>query len=166
MAAPEPRFTIQKYDNVDFHYVFRMSVSNAVRSWVVPKGPSPDARVKRLAIPIDDSTAMDFEGVVDEEGRGKVIVWDSGPYRPLELDGEPLSIEDGLDAGRIDFAIEGEKLQGGFTLLRIDEGVNERWLLIKISDERATQRRNPVVTEPLSVISGRHVEDISEPDDE
>ena len=162
----EPRFSIQKYENIDFHYVFRMRVAGEVRSWVVPKGPSPDPRVKRLAIPIEDDTELDYEGVVREGGRGKVIVWDSGPYRPLELDGEPLSVEEGLRIGRIDFQIEGNKLQGGFTLLRIDEGTNERWLLMKISDELATQRRNPVVTEPLSVISGRHVEEVSDSESE
>lgn len=164
--SDEPRFSIQKYENIDFHYVFRITVDGRVRSWVVPKGPSPDPRVKRLAIPVHDETEMDFEGVVRQDGRGKVIVWDSGPYTPRELDGEPLSIADGLSDGRIDFEIDGEKLKGGFTLLRIDEGANERWLLMKISDELATQRRDPVVTEPLSVISGRKVEEVSESESE
>lgn len=166
MAEFESRFSIQKYENIDFHYVFRISVGGEIRSWVVPKGPSPDPRVKRLAIPVEDSIDMEFEGVVREDGRGKVIVWDSGSYEPRELDGEPLSIEKGLADGRIDFEIQGAKLQGGFTLLRIDEGANERWLLMKISDQLATQRRNPVVTEPLSVISGRKVEEVSDPEDE
>lgn len=162
MADSQARFTIQKYENIEFHYVFRLTVGESVKSWVVPKGPSPDPRVKRLAVPVDDNTNMDFEGIVKDGGRGKVIVWDSGPYWPRELDGEPLSVTDGLAAGRIDIQIEGAKLQGGFTLLRVDEGANERWLLMKISDELATQRRNPVVTEPLSVISGRKVEDVSD----
>ena len=162
MADSEPRFSIQKYENIDFHYVFRMSVGGDVRSWVVPKGPSPDPRVKRLAIPVEDAISMDFEGVVKEDGRGKVIVWDSGPYRPLDLDGQPLDVAHGLDDGRVDFYIEGAKLKGGFTLLRIEEGANERWLLMKISDKQATGHRNPVVTEPLSVLSGRSVEELSD----
>lgn len=163
MADSEPRFSIQKYENIDFHYVFRLEVGDTVKSWVVPKGPSPDPRVKRLAIPIDDSTKLDFEGVVkDGDKKGKVIVWDSGPYTTRTLDGEPLSIAEGLEAGKVDFDIEGQKLQGGFTLLRIEEGANERWLLFKEADELATRRRNPVMTEPLSVISGRDVNEIED----
>lgn len=162
MADTDPRFSIQKYENIDFHYVFRLTVEGVVRSWVVPKGPSPDPRVKRLAIPVEDDTELEFEGIVKAEGRGKVIVWDSGPYRPIAVDGEELSMTEGLDAGRIDFEIEGAKLQGGFTLLRIEDGANERWLLMKISDRLATKARNPVVTEPLSVLSGRDVEDVSD----
>lgn len=165
MSASELRFSIQKYENIDFHYVFRLTIDGTVHSWVVPKGPSPDPRVKRLAIPIEDHTGIDFEGVVKDSNRGKVIVWDSGPYSPHTVDGEPLDVADGLKNGRLDFEILGEKLQGGFTLLRIDEGAIERWMLMKIPDHKATQRRNPVVTEPLSVLSGRHVEDVSEPDD-
>lgn len=163
MPESQPRFSIQKYDNIEFHYVFRLEVDGEVRSWVVPKGPSPDPRIKRLAIPIDDQTELEFEGIVTKGDRqGRVIVWDSGPYRAAELDGEPLSMEDGLEDGRIDFHLEGQKLQGGFTLLRIEEGTTERWLLMKISDESATKRRNPIVTEPLSVISGRQVEDVEQ----
>lgn len=162
MADSQPRFSIQKYENIDYHYVFRIIVDGVTRSWVVPKGPSPDPRVKRLAIPVEDNTEIDFEGIVRDGGKGKVIVWDSGTYYPRDLDGEPLSMAQGLAEGRIDFEIVGAKLQGGFTLLRVDEGANERWLLMKISDRLATQRRNPVVTEPLSVLSGRSVEDVSE----
>lgn len=163
MAEAEPRFSIQKYDNIEFHYVFRLEIDGDVHSWVVPKGPSPDPRVKRLAIAIEDELDLDFEGVVNKgERQGRVIVWDSGPYRPMELDGEPLSMAEGLEDGRIDFLIEGAKLRGGFTLLRIEEGRNERWLLMKTSDAAATQRRNPIVTEPLSIISGRNVEEIDD----
>lgn len=162
MSESEPQFSIQKYENIDFHYVFHLDVGDEVRSWVVPKGPSPDPRVKRLAIPIEDEVDINFEGVVQEGDRqGGVIVWDSGPVRAIEIDGEPLSLAEGLDNGRADFEIEGKKLQGGFTLLRIEEGgANERWLLMKISDSQATRRRNPVVTEPLSVISGRQLEEL------
>jgi DNA ligase D-like protein (predicted 3'-phosphoesterase) len=165
MSESEPQFSIQKYENIDFHYVFHMEIGDGVRSWVVPKGPSPDPRVKRLAIPVDDDVDMKFEGIVEEGDReGRVIVWDSGPYRPVEIDGEPLSIDDGLEEGRIDFEIVGKKLRGGFTLLRIEDGANERWLLMKISDSQATRRRNPVVTEPLSVVSGRQLEEVSGPE--
>lgn len=163
MADSTPRFSIQKYDNIEFHYLFRLEIDGATRSWVVPKGPSPDPRVKRLAIPVEDDTAIDFEGTVTAGDRpGHVIVWDSGPYHPLELDGEPMSMSEGLEEGRLDFEIEGAKLQGGFTLLRIEEGTTERWLLMKISDAQATRQRNPIVTEPLSILSGRKIEEVGD----
>jgi len=161
--SDESRFSIQKYEAVDFHYILRMTLGDGVRAWAIPRGPSPDPRVKRLAFPVEDDIPLDFEGIVDDGDKaGKVIVWDSGPYSTFDLDGQPLSMKDGLESGRVDFVLEGEKLQGGFTLLRIEEGKNERWLLMKISDEKATSRRNPIVTEPLSVLSGRTIEDVDD----
>lgn len=159
--SSKQRFVIQKHEAVDFHYVLRLEIDDGVRSWAVPKGPSPDPRVKRLAIPVDDDASLDFEGVIERsQGPDRVIVWDSGVYRPFDLDGEPISINESLAEGRLDFWLNGQKLQGGFTLLRVDEGRDERWMLIKSNDEKATSRRNPVVTEPLSVLSGRVIEDV------
>ncbi|MEZ4461491.1 MAG: DNA polymerase ligase N-terminal domain-containing protein [bacterium] len=159
--SSQSRFVIQKHEAVDFHYVLRLEVGDGVRSWAVPKGPSPDPRVKRLAIPVDYDMEMDFEGVIDRsQGPDRVIVWDSGEYRPFDLDGDPISVTESLEEGRLDLWLSGQKLEGGFTLLRVDEGRDERWMLIKSNDEKATSRRDPVVTEPLSVISGRNVEDV------
>ncbi len=161
MTDQSPRFSIQKHESVDLHYVFNLEIEGETRSWAVPKGPSPDPRVKRLAIPIDNEVAMDFEGVEGEEKK-RVIVWDSGEYSTYQLDGEPMPAQELLEAGKLEFWIEGKKLQGGFTLLRVDEGKNERWLLMKMSDEKATSRRNPVMTEPLSVVSGKDLEDVTD----
>lgn len=162
--SDSPRFSIQKYEDVDLHYIFRLQLDGEVISWTVPRGPSPDPRVKRLAIPSNPDIDIDFEGVMEGDGksRGKVIVWDSGPYKTYNLDNAPMSVAEGLESGQIGIWLEGEKLQGGFSLLRIEEGANERWLLMKMIDEKATSMRNPVVTEPLSVVSGRALEDVDE----
>ncbi len=87
-------------------------------------------------------------------------MWDSGAYSLSDLDGEPMTLADGLRHGKLEFWLEGQKLQGGFTLLRIEEGLNQRWLLMKKSDDKATSRRDPVNTEPLSVLTGRPIEDV------
>ncbi len=163
MSDALPKFSIQKHDSVDFHYVFRLEVEDKVLSWAVPKGPSPDPRIKRLAIPVKEDLDIEFEGIAERSGaEEKVIVWDSGPYSLPVLDGEPMSAMECLNEGKLEFIIEGEKLQGGFTLLRIEENPHERWLLMKNSDAKATSRRNPVVTEPLSVISGRDIGDVDD----
>lgn len=160
MSEKTERFSIQKHESVELHYVFNLEVDGETRSWAVPKGPSPDPRVKRLAIPIATEVGMDFEGVDDSENK-RVIVWDSGGYATYELDGEQLSAAESLSNGKLEFWIEGKKLQGGFTLLRVEEPPAERWLLMKMTDEKATSRRNPVMTEPLSVVSGKDLEDVT-----
>ena len=162
MADDNPQFSIQKHEAIEFHYVFRLQVGDDVLSWVVPKGPSPDPRIKRLAIPVDEDLPIDFEGVADRAGKqDKVIVWDSGPYTMPELDGEPILAADGLRDGKLEFDIQGAKLKGGFTLLRIEEDPHERWILMKNADIQATSRRNPVVTEPLSVLTGRDLGEVT-----
>lgn len=154
------KFSIQKFEAVDLHYMFRLEFDGKEQSWAVPKGPSPDPRVKRLAIPITSTVPMDFEGISDEADNPKVIVWDSGPFNVYSLDDESLSVQDGLESGNLSIWIEGKKLQGGFAFLRIDEGENERWYMMKMFDAKATSARNPVITEPLSVVSGKSVEEI------
>jgi DNA ligase D-like protein (predicted 3'-phosphoesterase) len=155
------RFSIQKHEAIDLHYVLRLEVGDQIRSWAVPRGPSPDPRVKRLAIPVEESCALDFEGIYPPGSTDKIIVWDTGEYTPFELDGEPMSVEESLTEGKLEFTLHGQKLQGGFQLLRIDDP-DERWLLMKNSDEKATSRRNPVVSQPLSVVSGRDVSEVKE----
>jgi DNA ligase D-like protein (predicted 3'-phosphoesterase) len=108
----------------------------------------------------------DFEGVIpeDEYGGGTVMVWDRGTYRNLKEDDEeePPSVSDQLKDGHVTIWLEGEKLQGGYALIRTGKGDNPRWLLIKMDDEEADGRRNPTSTEPESVKSGRSLEEIQE----
>jgi DNA ligase D-like protein (predicted 3'-phosphoesterase) len=105
----------------------------------------------------------DFEGVIPEGqyGGGAVIVWDTGSYRNLtEKDGEEVPIERALENGHAVVWLDGHKVRGGYALTRIGKGKDERWLLVKRKDEEADARRNPVKTEPESVLSGKTVEEV------
>jgi DNA ligase D-like protein (predicted 3'-phosphoesterase) len=157
-----PRFVIQKHDASSLHYDFRLEVDGTLRSWAVPKGPSTDPRVKRLAVEVEDHPLeyADFEGVIGEGyGSGAVIVWDAGTYRNLD---EDRSMAETLDAGHAKFWLEGEKLDGGWTLQRTGGGAKPQWLLIKRRDEGADARRNPQSTQPESVRTGRTIEQVAD----
>jgi DNA ligase D-like protein (predicted 3'-phosphoesterase) len=156
-----PRFVIQKHDASTLHYDFRLEVDGTLRSWAVPKGPSTDPRVKRLAVEVEDHPLeyADFEGVIGEGyGSGAVIVWDAGTYRNLD---EERSMAEALAAGHAKVWLEGRKLKGGWTLQRTDGGSKPQWLLIKRRDEGADARRNPESTQPESVRSGRTIEQVA-----
>jgi DNA ligase D-like protein (predicted 3'-phosphoesterase) len=158
----EPRFVIQKHAASSLHYDFRLEADGVLKSWAVPKGPSTDPREKRLAMPTEDHPLAyaDFEGVIPEGeyGAGTVIVWDAGSYR--NLGEEP--VEQALEAGHAAVWLQGKKLRGGYALTRIGGGKRERWLLVKMEDEEADRRRNPVSTQPESVLSGKTVEQMEQ----
>ena len=159
-------FVIQKHDASSLHYDFRLEVGDVLRSWAVPKGLSTDPRDKRLAMPTEDHPIdyLDFEGVIEEGeyGAGTVIVWDTGEYRNLtEERGEEVPIERALDRGHAVIWLQGRKLRGGYTLQRIGKGSDTRWLVIKRRDEGADARRNPVNTQPESVLSGQTIEQLA-----
>lgn len=150
-----PRFVIQKHAASSLHYDFRLEAAGALKSWALPKGPSTDPRDKRLAVPVADHSLEhgDCEGAL---GSGAVSIWDTGEYRGL---GE-RPIEEELEEGHASFWLEGKKLRGGWSLQRVAEGEDERWLLIKRRDEEADARRDPVSTQPESVKSGRTLEEL------
>src|SRR5918999_1696378 len=163
------RFVVQKHDATRLHYDFRLedTKEGVLKSWAVPKGISLDPKVKRLAVLVEDHPIdyLLFEGVIPEGnyGAGTVIVWDTGSYRNVtERDGEEVPIEEALDAGHAVVWLEGRKLQGAWTLQRIGRGKEERWLLVKKRDDGADARRNPVRTQPESVLSGKTIEDLRE----
>jgi DNA ligase D-like protein (predicted 3'-phosphoesterase) len=162
-----PIFVIQQHDASSMHYDFRIEVDDALASWAVPKGPSTDPSEKRLAVRTEDHPMdyADFEGTIpeDEYGGGRVIVWDAGPYRNLKRDddGNEVSVAESLDQGNVEIWLEGKKLQGGYALVHAKLGGNEKnWLLIKMDDDGADARRNPVSTEPGSVLSGKTIDEI------
>ncbi|MFO8183810.1 MAG: DNA polymerase ligase N-terminal domain-containing protein [Candidatus Aegiribacteria sp.] len=164
-----PIFVIQKHDASNLHYDFRIEVDGVLKSWAVPKGPSTDPGVRRLAMPTEDHPLAyaDFEGVIpeDEYGGGTVMVWDRGNYRNNKEEddnGDRPSVAEQLDDGHATLWLEGGKISGGYALIRTGGGSDARWLLIKMKDERADARRNPVSTEPESVKSGRTMEEIRE----
>jgi DNA ligase D-like protein (predicted 3'-phosphoesterase) len=161
MADAAPVFVVQKHQASTLHYDLRLQVGDVLKSWAVPKGPSIDPREKRLAVAVEDHSLAhgDFEGAA---GAGAVIVWDRGTYENLtRRDGEEVPIDAALAGGHVVVGLRGEKLRGAFALTRTDrEGGRERWLLVKVRDADADARRDPVSTQPESVISGRTLEDL------
>ncbi|MDT0646692.1 DNA polymerase ligase N-terminal domain-containing protein [Zunongwangia sp. F260] len=162
----KPIFVIQKHDATNLHYDFRLLVSGVLKSWAVPKGPSTNPDDKRLAIRTEDHPLeyADFEGVIPENqyGGGTVMVWDAGTYKNEKKDkeGNSISMEEQLKKGRSTFILEGKKLRGAYSLIRIKKGKNENWLLKKVDDDQADARRNSTSTENNSVLTGRSMDDI------
>jgi len=158
-------FVIQKHDASNLHYDFRLQVDDVLISWAVPKGLSTAANEKRLAIrteahPLD---YLKFEGIIPEGeyGAGTVLVWDMGTYEPIIEDGDhQKSMQQALEEGALKFKLEGEKLSGGYAMARINQNNDEQWVIFKLDDDKADARRNPVSTEPDSVLTGRSLEEI------
>lgn len=150
-TGKKPIFVIQKHDASRLHYDFRIEVDGVLKSWAVPKGPSTDPKVKRLAVPTEDHPLAyaGFEGTIPEGqyGGGTVMVWDTGTYRNLREEkkgaghaGMPEAIRD----GRIEIWLEGKKLKGGYALIRTGMSGDEKWLMIKMKDSEAEPDRDPV----------------------
>ncbi len=170
-AADRPIFVIQKHDASRLHYDFRIEVDGVLKSWAVPKGPSVNPSNKRLAMPTEDHPLeyADFEGTIPkgEYGGGTVLIWDRGYYRNLGEDCEDLKpVSQQIEEGHVTIWLEGQKLRGGYALIRTGKGEKARWLLIKMNDEEAYSERNPTVTEPNSVKTGQSLEGIRETQDQ
>ena len=163
----KPIFVVQKHDARNLHYDFRLEVDGVLASWAVPKGPSTNPEDRRLAIHVEDHPIdyADFEGVIPKGmyGGGTVLVWDRGTFRNLMAEkDEPLTMRESIEAGHVEVWLEGEKLQGGYTLVEMKGRGENQWLLIKMKDEKVDRRRNPLTSQPNSVISGASLEEIRE----
>lgn len=125
-------FVVQEHQATAHHYDLRLEVDGVMRSWAVPKEPSMDPAVKRLAIEVEDHSLAhnDFEG---ELGDGWVKIWDRGSYEQ----GGRVPWPEALERGHAVFVLHGEKLEGGFALQRTRPGERPQWLLIKRKDEFA-----------------------------
>jgi bifunctional non-homologous end joining protein LigD len=162
-AAGERLFVVQKHAARRLHYDLRMQFGDTLRSWAVPQGPSLDPKIRRLAVHVEDHPLeyADFEGPIPkgQYGAGAMIVWDRGTWVPM---GDP---EAEYRKGTIKFRLSGEKLGGGWTLVRIrkPQERGDNWLLIKERDPyaRPEAEGNIVDEAPESVISGRRVEEIA-----
>jgi DNA ligase D-like protein (predicted 3'-phosphoesterase) len=161
-----PVFVIQKHDASSLHYDFRLEIEGVLKSWAVPKGLSTDPREKRLAVLAEDHPLeyADFEGVIPdgEYGAGAVLVWDKGTFRNLrEKDNQKVSMVDAFEKGHITIWLNGKKLKGGYALTAFKKKGQNQWLIVKMDDDEADARRNPVSTQPESVLTGRTIEEIA-----
>jgi DNA ligase D-like protein (predicted 3'-phosphoesterase) len=156
-------FVIQKHDASNLHYDFRLEIGGVLKSWAIPKGPSTDKSEKRLAMLTEDHPVdyADFEGTIpeDEYGGGTVIVWDAGKYENKRQEKENLSMEDSFKDGKIEVSLKGKKLKGGFVLINTGKD-DKRWLFKKMDDKEADARRNPLNSEPESILSGKTIEEM------
>jgi len=159
-------FVIHKHAARHLHYDLRLELEGVLKSWAIPKGPSLNPSLKRLAIMVEDHPFdyRDFEGVIPEGnyGAGSVIVWDRGIYyHPSAVDrkeSEKLFLE-GLRKGNMKFVLMGKKLQGEFALVKT--GRDEKsWLLLKKKDQYVT--KEDVLNENRSVLSNKTLEEVFE----
>ena len=162
------RFVIQKHAASHLHFDWRLEVSGVMKSWAVPKGPSLDPSVKRLAMQVEDHPVEynTFEGTIPkgQYGGGTVMLWDEGTYFADDaVDGDDEAVmRKGLHAGKLSFTLQGQRLQGSFALVRT-RGNDEKpqWLLIKHRDECADPDRDIVAEITTSVTTGRTMEEIA-----
>lgn len=166
-SAEYPRFVIQKHDATRLHYDLRLELDGVFKSWAVTRGPSLDPHDKRLAVEVEDHPLDygDFEGTIpkSEYGGGTVMVWDRGFWLP---EGDTAA-DQALRDGELKFILAGEKLQGGWVLVRMkhdrEKGKRTNWLLIKHRDTWAREGDNDgVLRKDRSVSSGRTMAQISE----
>jgi DNA ligase D-like protein (predicted 3'-phosphoesterase) len=150
-------FVVQEHAATAHHFDLRLEVGGRMRSWAVPKGPSLDPAVKRLALEVADHSLAHnaFEGRLDGGG---VIVWDHGTYEQ----GGRVAWPEALTRGHAVFVLHGEKLHGGFALQRTRPGAKAQWLLIKRRDESARPGSDIVAERPRSVRSGRTMDELLE----
>lgn len=161
--APLPRFVIQKHRASRLHYDFRLEMDGVLRSWAVPKGPSLDTSQKRLAVEVEDHPLEygDFEGTIPagEYGGGTVMLWDRGTWEPIN---DPAL---GYAKGDLKVRLSGEKLHGGFALVRMKRREGEKrdnWLLIKERDGNTRPlAEGDVLDADRSVATGRSMDEIA-----
>ena len=150
-------FVVQEHAASTHHFDLRLEVGGVMRSWAVPKGPSLDPAVKRLAVEVGDHELShnEFEGPL---GEGRVIVWDRGGYEQ----GGRVAWPEALERGHAVFVLHGQKLRGGFALQRTGSGERAQWLLIKRRDEQARAGSDIVAERPESVLSGRRLDQVED----
>jgi bifunctional non-homologous end joining protein LigD len=176
-ATPEPQgtsvsaknesgplvYVIQKHRASQLHYDFRLEWNGVLLSWAVPKGPSLDPQIKRLAMATEDHPIeyAKFEGVIPEGeyGGGTVMLWDEGTWEPQQED-----VAAALRKGDLKFTLHGEKLKGSWVLVRTrgfgGKTGRSTWLLIKHRDQFASAE-DLTQTRPRSVITNRLLADIA-----
>lgn len=161
------RFVVQKHAASHLHYDFRLEMKSVLKSWAVPKGPSTDPSVKRLAMMVEDHPYdyRNFEGIIPkgQYGGGTVIVWDEGTYEPADSNnsGKAAMEKDllhQLHKGKISIILKGKKLKGEYTLVKSSYQGENSWLLIKVKDRYA--KETDITKKDRSVISGKTIKQV------
>lgn len=160
------RFVIQKHAASRLHFDFRLELDGVMKSWAVPKGPSYDPAVRRLAMEVEDHPIEynTFEGTIPkgQYGGGTVMLWDRGTYE-AEAGGGADALREGYERGDLKFILHGKRLEGGWVLVRMrrEDSGRAQWLLIKHRDETANPDYDVTAEVTTSVASGRSMEEIA-----
>jgi bifunctional non-homologous end joining protein LigD len=164
-------YVIQKHAASRLHYDLRLELDGVMKSWAVPKGPSLDPSVKRLAIHVEDHPIEynRFEGTIPagEYGGGTVMIWDYGTYTAAGNEGEPeAAVRAGYRKGELKFELRGKRLRGSWVLVRTKgrgaRARQDQWLLIKHRDEAADPDVDPTEAYQTSARTGRTLEEIAQ----
>jgi bifunctional non-homologous end joining protein LigD len=162
------QFVIQKHDASHLHFDFRIEMDGVMKSWAVPKGPSLDPAIKRLAMQVEDHPIEynTFEGTIPagEYGGGTVMLWDRGTYTPDEVNpgAERAAMRAGYEAGKLSITLRGKRLTGSFALVRTRYSETKpQWLLLKHRDASARPGSDVVAEYMTSVATGRTMEEIA-----
>jgi bifunctional non-homologous end joining protein LigD len=161
--AKLPIFVIQKHHATQLHYDFRLEMEGVLKSWAVPRGPSYDPTVKRLAMMTEDHPYdyASFEGVIPagNYGAGNVIIWDQGTWEFIEPGDDPVKA---VQKGKLTFNLYGKKMFGEWTLVKIHgrSPKGNEWLLMKHRDQFANPNVDITEVAPRSVVSNLDVEEI------
>ena len=157
-------FVIQKHAASHLHYDFRLELDGVMKSWAVPKGPSLDPTVRRLAMEVEDHPISynTFEGTIPqgEYGGGTVMLWDRGTYEAEDGQGAE-ALRRGYEKGELRFQMHGKRLKGGFVLARLRRPGRPQWLLIKRRDDHADADRDITAEETTSIVTRRTMEQIA-----
>lgn len=157
-------FVIQKHEASHLHFDFRLELDGVMKSWAVPKGPSYDPAVRRLAMEVEDHPISynSFEGTIPagEYGGGTVMLWDRGTYE-AEDGGGAESLRRGYAKGDLKILMHGERLHGGWVLVRMNRPGRPQWLLIKHRDETADPDLDITAKHVKSVVTTRTMEQIA-----
>ncbi|MEO5644286.1 MAG: DNA ligase D [Bacteroidia bacterium] len=165
-AGAKLRFVIQKHAASHLHYDFRLEMEGVLKSWAVPKGPSTDPSVKRLAMMVEDHPYdyRTFEGIIPKGyGAGTVIVWDEGTYEAAEGDAKDKKAQEKdllrqLHSGKLKFIMHGKKLKGAYALVKAYGRGENSWLLMKMDDKYASSA--DITEKDKSVVSKKTLEQV------
>jgi bifunctional non-homologous end joining protein LigD len=165
-TGPKLAYVIQKHAASRLHFDLRLELDGVMKSWAVPKGPSLDPAVKRLAMQVEDHPIEynQFEGTIPEGeyGGGTVMLWDQGSYRNEGDDPDPVeALRRGHSEGDLKFVLQGKRLRGSWVLVRMRRPGRPQWLLIKHRDEFADPDADVVAEQQTSAATGRTMEEIA-----